>query len=115
MELLGGGSSTSLTAELPWPRCAVPQVDQVSGQRHKEPALALKAHRWCTEAPTLSASGLPTSGNVADLEPAPPTAPATADDGFTQEAAGCGCATATNLGSVATGVLLLLGLARRRR
>lgn len=48
-----GGSSTSLTAELPWPRCAVPQVDQVSGQRHKEPALALKAHRWCTEAPSL--------------------------------------------------------------
>ena len=33
----------------PWPRCAVPQVDQVTGARHKEPAVVLKAHRWCTQ------------------------------------------------------------------
>ena len=45
--------STSLTAELPWPRCAVPQIDQDSGERHREPAVALRAHRWCSEAPSL--------------------------------------------------------------
>lgn len=37
----------------PWPRCAVPQVNQLTGERHREPALVLKAHRWCTEAPTI--------------------------------------------------------------
>lgn len=42
-----------LRAGLPWPRCAVPQVDQDSGTRTKEPALVLRANRWCTEAPTL--------------------------------------------------------------
>lgn len=36
-----------------WPRCAVPQVDQESGERRKEPAGVLKAHRWCTAAPEL--------------------------------------------------------------
>lgn len=36
-----------------WPRCAVPQVDQDSGERRKEPAVVLKAHRWCTSAPNL--------------------------------------------------------------
>lgn len=41
------------TAGLPWPRCAVPQVDQVTGERHKEPAVVLKAHRWCDSAPGL--------------------------------------------------------------
>jgi uncharacterized protein YcbX len=35
----------------PWPRCAVPQVDQETGERHKEPAIVLKAHRWCAAAP----------------------------------------------------------------
>lgn len=35
----------------PWPRCAVPQVDQEDGTRHKEPALVLKQHRWCAELP----------------------------------------------------------------
>ena len=45
--------SAELTAEIPWPRCAVPQIDQDSGERHREPAVALRAHRWCTEAPTL--------------------------------------------------------------
>lgn len=36
-----------------WPRCAIPQVDQLDGSRHKEPAKVLKAHRWCTEAPDV--------------------------------------------------------------
>lgn len=35
----------------PWPRCAIPQIDQLDGQRHLEPARVLKAHRWCDEAP----------------------------------------------------------------
>ena len=34
----------------PWPRCAIPQIDQLDGSRHKEPAKVLKAHRWCTDA-----------------------------------------------------------------
>lgn len=42
-----------LTAALPWPRCSIPQIDQTTGDRHKEPAKVLKAHRWCTEAPTV--------------------------------------------------------------
>ncbi len=41
---LGGAS---LEFGLPWPRCAVPQIDQTSGERRKEPAVVLKAHRWC--------------------------------------------------------------------
>jgi len=44
------GAATLRTA-MPWPRCAVPQVDQETGKRHREPALALRAHRWCAEAP----------------------------------------------------------------
>ncbi|MGI9613178.1 MAG: MOSC domain-containing protein [Acidimicrobiales bacterium] len=36
-----------------WPRCAVPQVDQETGERRKEPAVVLKAHRWCASAPNL--------------------------------------------------------------
>src|SRR3954452_1585481 len=43
-----------LRAALPWPRCAIPQVDQVTGERHGEPARVLRQHRWCTSAPTLS-------------------------------------------------------------
>lgn len=35
---------------LAWPRCTIPQVDQMDGTRHKEPARVLKAHRWCTNA-----------------------------------------------------------------
>ena len=42
-----------LRGVFPWPRCTIPQVDQVSGERQKEPARVLKAHRWCTSAPTL--------------------------------------------------------------
>lgn len=39
---------------MPWPRCAVPQVDQDTGARRKEPAVVLKAHRWCAELPDAS-------------------------------------------------------------
>jgi len=35
---------------LAWPRCAIPQIDQIDGTRHREPAKVLKAHRWCSEA-----------------------------------------------------------------
>jgi hypothetical protein len=38
---------------LPWPRCAIPQVDQDTGDRRREPALVLKRFRWCTDAPRL--------------------------------------------------------------
>ncbi|WP_051062353.1 MOSC domain-containing protein [Ilumatobacter nonamiensis] len=43
----------SLRAAAPWPRCQIPQVDQESGDAHKEPAKVLRAHRWCTEAPGI--------------------------------------------------------------
>jgi uncharacterized protein YcbX len=33
-----------------WPRCTIPQVDQVDGSRHKEPAKVLKHYRWCSDA-----------------------------------------------------------------
>ena len=33
-----------------WPRCTIPQVDQLDGSRHQEPARVLKQHRWCSEA-----------------------------------------------------------------
>jgi uncharacterized protein len=39
--------TTTVTLVYPWPRCAVPQVDQSTGERRREPALVLKAHRWC--------------------------------------------------------------------
>ena len=38
---------------LPWPRCAVPQVDQDTGRRRREPAVVLKRFRSCSEAPSL--------------------------------------------------------------
>lgn len=37
-----------------WPRCAVPQVDQESGNRNREPALVLKTHRFVQFAPSLA-------------------------------------------------------------
>ena len=40
---------------LPWPRCTVPQVDQDTGERHREPAVVLKRFRWCSDAPSLPA------------------------------------------------------------
>lgn len=45
--------SARLGVGLAWPRCAIPQVDQVDGTRHREPAKVLRAHRWCTEAPSV--------------------------------------------------------------
>lgn len=35
---------------LPWPRCAVPQVDQETGERHREPARVLADRRRCVDA-----------------------------------------------------------------
>lgn len=43
--------AATVTCVMPWPRCAVPQVDQLDGSRHTEPAAVLKAHRWCVEVP----------------------------------------------------------------
>lgn len=60
---------------VPVPRCAVPQVDQDTAERHQEPALALRAHRWCTGAPTLPEgwqpffSGKPLFGLGATIAP----------------------------------------------
>lgn len=39
-----------------WPRCAVPQVDQQTGTRHKEPAKVLARYRKVTSAPDLPAA-----------------------------------------------------------
>ncbi|WP_419920940.1 MOSC domain-containing protein [Candidatus Poriferisodalis sp.] len=36
-----------LVARIAWPRCAVPQIDQDTGERHREPALVMRKHRWC--------------------------------------------------------------------
>lgn len=35
---------------VPWPRCAIPQIDQETAERHREPARVLKEHRWCDDA-----------------------------------------------------------------
>ena len=40
----------TLRTGFPWPRCTVPQVDQDTGSRTREPAVALRAHRWCHDA-----------------------------------------------------------------
>ena len=37
----------------PWPRCAIPQIDQDTAGRHKEPAKVLRKHRWCVSAPSV--------------------------------------------------------------
>jgi uncharacterized protein YcbX len=42
-----------LQAVVPWPRCAIPQIDQETANRHKEPAKVLKKYRWCTTAPSV--------------------------------------------------------------
>jgi len=42
-----------LRAIVPWPRCAITQIDQQTAERHKEPARVLKEHRWCTSAPSI--------------------------------------------------------------
>ena len=41
--------AAELESLMPWPRCAVPQIDQDTAERGREPAVALRAHRWCTE------------------------------------------------------------------
>ena len=46
------GRATMRTG-LPWPRCTVPQVDQDTGRRGREPAVVLKANRWCSDAPMV--------------------------------------------------------------
>ena len=46
--------AASFRARVPWPRCQIPQVDQVTGERRREPAKVLRAHRWCTEAPSVA-------------------------------------------------------------
>lgn len=46
--------AAQLTGLVPWPRCTVPQIDQETTERHKEPARILKAHRWCSDASALS-------------------------------------------------------------
>ena len=67
---------TTLSLVYPWPRCAVPQVDQVTGQRHREPAVVLKAHRWCTSVDsddpiaTMMLPGSALFGMGAAIEPA---------------------------------------------
>jgi uncharacterized protein len=42
--------AVDLRVVMPWPRCAMPQIDQDTGERHREPAVVLKRHRWCTDA-----------------------------------------------------------------
>jgi uncharacterized protein YcbX len=60
---------------MPWPRCAVPQVDQDTGERHKEPAVVLAAHRRCPELPDASPleqmmlPGNPLFGMASSIEP----------------------------------------------
>ena len=44
-----------LRCAVPWPRCTIPQIDQLTADRHREPAKVLRRHRWCTEAPTVRA------------------------------------------------------------
>ncbi len=39
-----------LAVRVPWPRCAVPQIDQDTAERHREPAVVLRKHRWCDDA-----------------------------------------------------------------
>lgn len=39
-----------LAVRVPWPRCAVPQIDQDTAKRNAEPAVVLRHHRWCDDA-----------------------------------------------------------------
>ena len=43
----------------PWPRCAIPQIDQLTGDRRREPARVLRDLRWCTSAPHVAAAWQP--------------------------------------------------------
>lgn len=51
--------AADLRVVVPWPRCAVPQVDQDTGERRREPAVVLKRHRWCDDASTLDPAWQP--------------------------------------------------------
>jgi len=46
--------AAQLEAIIPVPRCTMPQVDQDTAERQKEPAVVLRAHRWCTGAPDMA-------------------------------------------------------------
>jgi uncharacterized protein YcbX len=48
----------------PMPRCAVPQVDQETGERHREPAKVLRAHRFFVAAEGDGALRTILSGNA---------------------------------------------------
>ncbi len=48
-----------LVGHLPWPRCAIPQVDQDTGTRCTEPARVLRSHRWCADAAGAPAAARP--------------------------------------------------------
>lgn len=70
-----GGATVRLV--IPWPRCAVPQVDQEDGSRHREPAVVLKHHRWCASVPEdapdlakLMLAGSPLFAVAGAIEPA---------------------------------------------
>lgn len=41
---------------LPWPRCAIPQIDQQTAERHNEPANVLRQYRWCGEGTVADAA-----------------------------------------------------------
>jgi uncharacterized protein YcbX len=45
--------SCQLRYGMAWPRCPIPQIDQESGERGREPAVVLKAHRHVTSAPEV--------------------------------------------------------------
>ena len=49
----------TLRVVTPWPRCAIPQIDQQTGVRHREPARVLRALRWCTSAPDAAVAWQP--------------------------------------------------------
>ena len=57
-----GGAELGLG--LPWPRCAIPQIDQQTAERHKEPAKVLREYRWCEQGtmPDLSLAFLEGNG-----------------------------------------------------
>lgn len=40
----------SVEVIVPWPRCAIPQIDQETAERYPEPARVLKQYRWCDDA-----------------------------------------------------------------
>jgi uncharacterized protein len=68
--------AAQLVGTLPWPRCAVPQIDQDTSERSKEPALVLRARRWCTAVPNMPAGlraaleGNALFGMASSIEPA---------------------------------------------